>query len=252
MEKELFGAIRDNYYKASSELWYWFKHTHFLLKVIFFIWIFVASILMKIIGFIFSLGVILDKISVWIQSKRRNLLNAVDTSAETLNYKKSSYLTSPLKVFFIFPMALFLGIIPKWSSTLAVSLHPDVDISEAVEHGYFIKLGKSYLNFIKALFVNIKGNGFFFGAFSLLISLATSPFFLIMSLIFFVLIILDWFSFLVGLIRKFVVGSSQAMANRSGNNAMNTVLMPLLLVLFVPLYLFLLLIPKIASEVSSA
>jgi hypothetical protein len=56
MKHELFGAIRDNYFTASSAT-------------------------MKLIGFLFGLGVILDNISIWLQSKRDHLVYAIDVSA---------------------------------------------------------------------------------------------------------------------------------------------------------------------------
>lgn len=251
MQKELFGAIRDNYYQASSELWLWLKKANFLLKFIFFIWVLIASTALKLVGFIFSLGVLLDKVSVWIQSKRRNLLNILDDCSEKLNYEKSGYITSPLLALLFFPIAIFIGLIPKWSSTFVVAIHPDLDVSEAVEHGYFFQLGKKYIKLISKLFKNIATHGYFFGLFSFLISLISCPFILLMSFICFILIILDWLSLLVGFIRKFVINSSQGMARRVGDNVVFTILMPVLLIVFVPLYVFLLLIPKMVTDMDS-
>ena len=248
MEKELFGSIRDNYYEASDELWFWFRNSHILLKIVFFLWIVLASATMRIAGFIFSLGIILDKISVWLQSKRTLVIDKIEDVSDSLYYKKSSYLFSPLLGFLLFPVALLLGIIPKWSTTLVVGIHPDLDIGSSLEHGYFIQLGKKYLKLSKSLIVNIKEHGFFFGIIALFIALITAPITLIMSLIFFLLIILDLFGWVVSLIRKFVVSSSQAMASKSGDNAMYTIIMPALLTIFVPVYIFLLLIPKIATH----
>ena len=203
---------------------------------------------MKLLGFIFSLGIILDKISLWLQSKRNGVLNVIDNTTDNLSYKKSSYIISPIVAVIMFPIALLFGLIPKWSTTLMVGISPDLDIGHGTEHGYFTELGKKYLVLAKEYFVNIKEHGFFFGIFALAISIVVIPVLLLMSIAFFILIILDLLGWFVSLIRKFVVGSSQAMANKSGDNAAFAVIMPVLLTLFVPLYLVLLLIPKIATH----
>ena len=247
MEKELFGAIRDNYNHASENLWYWHRRQNSFVKLLTFIWVAPASIIMQIIGFIFSLGVLLDKISVWLQSKRNYIVDAVDDSSSDLRYYKSSYFLTPIKVVLLSPVALLLGIIPKWSTTLVTAIHPDFDISTGVEHGYFTTLGKTYLNLTKELFKNIGRHGNLFVLPALIISVILAPVLVLISIIFFALILLDIVGWVVGLIRKFVVSSSAAMARTSGNNFGSVISMPIIMTLFVPIYIVLLLIPKIAT-----
>ena len=253
MKKELFGTIRDNYYRASDGLWSWFNQTNLIIKIMFFVWIVLASSLMKIIGFVFSLGVFLDVISVWIQSKRTIIITAVENMSNNLSIYKVSYIGSPIKAILLSPIAFFFGIIPKWSSTLAVGIHPDLDISTATEYGYFTQLGKAYSKLSLSLFSNLKQHGLFFSPLGLLFALVFGIVIFSISLFFFILIILDYIGWIVSFIRKFVVSSSQAMANQSGKSFMTTIYIPVLLTLFVPLYIALLLIPKIAThEIDSA
>lgn len=247
MEKELFGAIRDNYNHSSDNLWKWYRRQNFFTKIIVFIWILLSSITMKVIGFIFGLGVILDKMSVWLQSKRKYFINLIDSSSSSLWYNKFSYISAPIVAFMIAPIALVFGLIPKWSSTIAVAVHPDFDVSTGIDHGYFAKLGKSYLKLAKELFKNINKHGYFFMLPALIVSLLTAPFISIISLVFFILILLDFIGWIVGLIRKFVVSSSSSLAKTAGNSFGRAVAIPIIMTLFVPLYITLLLIPKIAT-----
>ncbi len=247
MERELFGAIRDNYNNASVNLWYWYRRQNSFVKLLTFIWIAPASLVMKIIGFIFGLGVFFDKISLWLQSKRDNIVYAIDNSSENLRYERSAYILTPLKTLILAPIALFLGVVPKWSSTLVSAIHPDLDVGHGIEHGYFTKLGKSYLYLTKQLFGNIVKHGKLFFLPALIIALIITPITLSIAIIFFILIILDFIGWFVGLIRKFVVSSSSIMASNSGANIGSVIAMPILLAIFVPIYITLLLVPKIAT-----
>jgi len=247
LENELFGTIRDNYFMASSEIWRWNSYQNFFVRFIVFPWLIVVSIIMKTIGFLFGLGVILDLVSVWLQKTRNSVVHVIESSAYNLRYEAFSYFTSPVKSLILAPIVLFLGIIPKWSSTIAVAIHPDLDVSYGIEHGYFIKAGKAYLKLSKMLFICINKHGILVGIFALIIATIFSPITLLIAFFFFSLIILDWIGWLVGLLRKFVVSSSMTMANLSGKNIGTVVLMPILLTLFVPVYIALLLIPKIAT-----
>jgi hypothetical protein len=247
MERELFGAIRDNYNNASANLWYWHGRQNSFVKALSFFWVVFASLVMKIIGFTFGLGVFLDKISLWLQSKRDNVIYAIDGSVENLRYEKSAYIFTPITTLILAPIALLLGIVPKWSSTLVSAIHPDLDIGTGIEHGYFTKLGKSYLNLTKELFLNITNHGKLFFLPALSIAFLLIPLTSIIAIFFFILIILDFIGWFVGLIRKFVVSSSYAMARNTGNNIGGVITMPIFLTIFVPIYVALLLIPKIAT-----
>lgn len=247
MEKELFGAIRDNYFNASKQMWKWRKYKNFFIRSITLPWILVASIIMKIIGLLFGLGVVLDIISIWLMKRRNSTISMIDSSANNLRYSATAYFSTPIKCAILAPIVLLLGIIPKWSTTLVVAIHPDIDVSFGTEHGYFKLAGKSYANLAKMFFVGINKHGIFFTIIAFPIAIIVAPISFIIACFFFALIILDWFGWLVSMLRKFVVSSSEKMANASGKNILYVVLMPIFLILFVPIYIALLLIPKIAT-----
>jgi len=64
-------------------------------------------------------------------------------------------------------------------------------------------------------------------------------------------IILDLFSWLIEIIREFVINSSEFLAHNTSRNMFNVVIMPVLLVGLFPIYIFLLLIPKISTQNNS-
>ncbi len=205
MSTELFGAIQSNYNKASFELWSWFKNRNIILKTISLPWIIIASISMNIIGIIFSLGIFLDKISIWLQRKRDWFVNYLDNVAHDIKNEKIQYILSPFWATIVFPIALFLGIIPKWSSTIVSVVHPDLDVSTGTEYGYFTQLGQKYFAISKALLSNAVSHGILFSPISLIISIIFTPLHLLIAILLFLLIVLDWLGYIVSLIRKFVV-----------------------------------------------
>ncbi len=247
MEKELFGAIRDNYYDGSSRLWSWLNRKNIFLKILFSPWVLVSSCFLLLIGFVFSLGVILDKFSVFLLNKRHGTIDIIHNSANNLRYSKMSYLTTPLKAILLSPIAFILGIIPKWSSTILSAPFDDISTSYEKDYGFFQNLGNSYIFLSKKMFVNISQHGYFFAIFALIITLITVPLTIAIALFFYIFIILDYVGWIVAKLRLFVVHSSYKFSDNIGTNNFNSFVMPILLVIFVPIYIFLLLIPKVAT-----
>ncbi len=252
--KELFKAIRDNYYLAATNIWGWYKE-RWLLRLITLPFILIGILLMFIIGTVFSLGIFLDQVSTFLEKRRKLFISFIEDKATNIRYSKISFLFSPLIIVLSFPICLILGLFPKWSVTLIVVLD-DYDIDDisqtSTEHGFFARCSKAYLNFLGILWSYTVKHGFLFFFPALGIAIIFSPFIIAISIVCVVLILLDFLGFLFGLIRKFVVNSSGKMARAADKGFPQVFIMPILLTLFVPLYLFLLLIPKIASEYDSS
>lgn len=247
MEKELFGAIRDNYYLAGKSLWSWLKNRHIILQIIFFLWVLIASLAMYGIGFIFSLGVVLDKFSVFILEKRDLSIDFISKSTDKLYYSKTAYFLTPILAILISPICFILGIIPKWSSTILSTADAEFETSYEKEFGFFKRLGNSYLNLVAHLFKNLNSHGYLFAILALITTLLSSPILILIGLFFYIFIILDYVGWIVSIMRQFVVDSSYKFARNIGTSSVNSFLMPVLLVIFVPVYIVLLLVPKIAS-----
>jgi hypothetical protein len=247
MSVELFGKISENYDNASKNLWYWHRYKNVLIKIVTIPWILLSSIAMKAISIFFSMGIIFDKLSIWLEKQRHHVISSLESSNRNLQWNKIAYITSPLKAALLAPIALFLGIFPKWSSTI-MAVGTGDGFSHGTEHGFFTQLGKHYLVLVKNMFSYAFSHGFFFGLIAIVLSTIVAPVALIISAIFFILIILDLLSWLVELIREFIVVSSAYLARNVGNNFISTVFFPVVLTLLVPVYVVLILIPKISSQ----
>lgn len=247
MSVELFGEISGNYGNAAGNLWGWHKSKNFIIRVITFPWIVFASIIMKIASIIFGFGVIFDVLSIWLENQRHLVIEALESLNENISRSKLAYISSPIKAAFLAPIALFLGIFPKWSSTI-MALGGGDEISGGTDHGFFWQLSKQYFFLVKNMFSYSFSHGFIFGLIGLVLSVIVTPIALVIAIIFAILIILDALSWFVELIREFIVWSSSTLARKTGNSLLGSIFYPTLLTLLVPLYIALLIIPKISSQ----
>lgn len=243
---ELFEKISDNYSQASHRVWSWHRYSNILMKIIYLPWVIFASIVLNIIAFIFGLGILLDRLSLWLQSKRYKLLDQLDDSIHDIYWKKSGYISSPISATLLIPFALLFGIFPKWSSTVS-----EAAISTDTQHGFFVDVSQKYFSLVVSMLKNIFKHGIFVSLISIPSAIIFAPFFAGVALFFSLLIILDLFSWLIEIIREFVINSSEFLAHNTSRNMFNVVVMPLLLVGLFPIYIFLLLIPKISTQNNS-
>lgn len=247
MSVELFGEISNNYVNAAKELWSWHKYKNIVVKILMLPWVVIASATMKVIALIFMAGIIFDKLSLWLERQRKSVIAVLENKNRKLAINKSAYILSPILAGLLAPIALLLGIFPKWSSTLMV-VSTDDSFSSGTEHGFFFQLSKQYFLLVTNMLANSFKHGAIFWIVAIPLTLIVTPIALIISLMFLVLTVLDILSWLVELIRQFIVSSSAALSRRSGSSIGGVIFYPTILVLLVPVYLVLLLIPKISSQ----
>jgi len=240
---ELFKTISGNYSLSSSEMWYWLRYKNILIKAIMIFWILPISIILKIISFIFSLGIFLDSFSSWLWNKRDNALYSLESSTYGLSYKKTSYILTPIEATLLFPYYILLGIIPKFSSVVSGNTDNNLDLG----HGYFFKLGNLYLNLAKELLFNSFKHGILFFPIAIIITILIAPLSTIVGIFFYLFIVLDLFGWFIVIIREFIVTSSGKLARTSSNNFFTIIINPPLLIILSPMYLLLIFIPKFST-----
>lgn len=161
MSVELFGEISSNYANAAKELWSWHKYTNIIVKILMLPWVVIASAVMKVISLIFMAGIIFDKLSLWLESQRKSVISTLENKNHELAINKSAYIVSPLMAGLLAPIALLLGIFPKWSSTL-MAVSTDDSFSGGTKHGYFLQLSKQYSILVKNMLTNSFKHGAIF------------------------------------------------------------------------------------------
>ena len=241
---EIFKEISDNYKLASSNIWHWHHSKNFLIKLLSLVSILTMSFLLYVVSILLRVGFILDWISRKLNANRISILTLLKKANYSLDNSKTDFIIFPMKVVFISPIALLLGIIPKWSYSMTNGL------DDAVDHGYFRDLANNYLSLVKNLLLNLFSHGVLFSIISIPIMIITTPIFILISIIFYALIILDIVGFIVEELRKIVVNSSRILADNAGNNFINTLVNPAVMIFLIPIYIVILFIPKIAGPSS--
>jgi len=237
---ELFQSMRGNYQTAAQNLWLWYRRQYSLLKWLIWPWPLLVGSVLGLIGGVFALLSVLDGLARWLRRRREAVVSRLENSANRLCWYKSAYFTAPLVGLFWFPLGILLGLFPKFSS--------EVDSGDAdVNHGFFFRLAKAYLLLGKNLLTCSLRHGVLFFPIALLIAGFTAPVAVMAGLFFLVFILLDAIGFLVDLLRQGVVNSSRVLARGTDSNLFTALALPLLLILLFPVYLLLLLIPKIST-----
>ncbi|MCP4701019.1 MAG: hypothetical protein GY862_29825 [Gammaproteobacteria bacterium] len=236
--------MSNNFRVAARGLWNWQRRQSLLLKLIAWIWVLPAGLVLTLISWVFKLGWIFDFFARLLRGGRNWALSILNRGARRLQWRKSAYLTVPVTGLVLWPLAILLGLFPKLGADLDAADDP-ADAFD-MDHGFFFALTKSYLligwNYLRYSF----SQGLFMPV-ALFLSLFVVPSAWAIALFFAVFILLDWLGVIVEWIRRGVASSSHALAIRAGRNIFFVMVIPVLLVVLFPIYVLLLLIPKVSS-----
>lgn len=247
---QLFETMSYNFKLSANGVWAWYRKQYFATKVLALIWAVIASIILTSISWIFKIGIIFDFLASWLQKGRNKVISRLDRWANDLKWKKFAYFTVPIKIVLLLPLALLLGILPKFSTEVDVvgADNDKVDIN----HGFFFKVAVAYLVIAKSLIFSSFKHGILFIPIGLLISFYIVPMAILIALFFFIFILLDLLGWIIEVIRNLVLSSSYNLAKNTGNNTFTVILLPSLLIILFPIYILLILIPKISSYDSNS
>ncbi len=242
---ELFQSMRGNYQTAARNVWFWYRRQHSLVKLLAWPWPLLAGSVLGVIGWFFAVLTLFDGLAVWLQNRRNGVLIRLENQANALRWRKSAYFTAPLAGVFWFPFAIVLSLSPKLSSSVDGEVSASMDMN--VHHGFFFRLANAYGLLGKNLLTYSFRHGVVFFPIALLIAVVFAPLAVLAGLFFLVFILLDAIGFLNDLLRRGVVNSSRVLANWTNANLFAVLAAPLLLAILFPVYLLLLLIPKIST-----
>ena len=246
---DLFESISANYSLAGRGVKRWYGRLPLLAKLIAWPWPLLAIPVLSVLSLLFKLGIVFDAMARWLERRRTRMIGALRRWETDLAYSAGAYFTVPILGTLLLPLVILLGVFPKFSTT------SDFDTGDTqldIDHGFFWQVGTGYLRIARSLLTNVARHGVLFLPIALLIALFTAPAAAVVGALMLVLIVLDWLGWLIDRIRGWVVTSSGQLARRAGDGLFGSVAMPLLLTLLFPVYILLLLIPKVASYDSSS
>jgi hypothetical protein len=241
----LFFQTMANSFKDTREnLWKWCKKRFFLIKPITCLWAILVSIIFRPISWFFKLGVVFDKIGLWLDNKRQKMIYCLKSSADSLSRSKRAYFLTPIKMMFCFPFAILLAIVPQLSGNVMI------ENEAAGEDLSFLRdTRQSYFKIAKNLLQNIAVHGILFLPIAFFIAIPATLIAILLGLIFLILRLLDPLGGFIGGLKDFTASRSKQLADNSGNHVFNAIFNPILLVLFAfPIATFLVLIAFLIQE----
>lgn len=247
MTPGIFSTVGQAYFNALDGISSYWEGEHWLLKPLLFPVACVYSFILLLIAAIFYAGIIFDwlgKLTDWI---RQFLLNAMKNQSCRINASLSAFLFRPVWLVLLSPLLLGSLLFPKLSS--------DTPDSFAGAAGDFFD-GDGAFKTVNAVFLQGAGRLFdYVAATHLLLKPLTAAVAIVYSLMlmavgfgFALLIPLDWLSRLVETIRQWIARTAYQLQQRIAESFACFLLLPLLLMALAPVFMVLLVIPKITSQ----
>ncbi len=247
MNAGIFSAVGQAYFNALDSISYYWAREHWLLKPVLFPVACVYSLVLLLISVIFYAGIVFDwlaKLTDWL---REYLLNAMKNQSYRIDESLSAFLFRPVWLLLLSPLLLGSLLFPKLSSDTLDGFGGDV--------GDFFD-GDGAFKTVKGIFLQGAGRLFDFVADThLLLKPLTAAVAIVYSLIlmavgfgFALLIPLDWLSRVVETIRQWIARTAYQLQRRISQSFAHFLLVPPLLIGLAPLFMLLLIIPKITSQ----
>jgi hypothetical protein len=247
MNAGVFAKVGQSYFNALDSISHYWERAHGVLKPVLFPIACVYSFMLLIISIIFYAGIVFDwlgKLTDWI---RQYILDAMKNQSYCIDNSLGSFLFRPIFLLLLSPLLLASLLFPKLSSDTLDSFSGDV--------GDFFD-GDGAFKTVKTVFLQGAGRLFDYVASThLLLKPVTAVVAIVYSLIlmavgfgFALLIPLDWLSRLVEITRQWIASTAYQLQQRIYQSFMQFMLVPPLMIVLAPLFMLLLIIPKLTSQ----
>lgn len=247
MNAGIFSTVGQSYFNALDSISYYWKREHWLLKPLLFPIACVYSFILLIIAVIFYAGIVFDwlgKLTDWI---RQSLLNAMKNQSCRINDSLSAFLFRPVWLLLLSPLLLGSLLFPKLSSDTPDSFGGDAgDFFEG--DGAFKTVNGVFLQGAERLFDYVADTHLLLKPLTAAVAIVYSLILMAVGFGFALLIPLDWLSRLVESIRRWIARTAYQLQKRISQSFAHFLFVPPLLIGLAPLFMVLLIIPKITSQ----
>lgn len=243
----IFASVGQSYFNALDSISHYWQRAHWLLKPVLFPVACLYSLALLIISVIFYAGIVFDWLGKLTDWTRQSILNAMKNQSDRIDNSLSAFLFRPIWLLLLSPLLLGSLLFPKLSSDTLDSFGGDAD-------DFFE--GDGAFKMVNAVFLQGAGRLFDYVAHThLLLKPLTAAVAIVYSLMliavgfgFALLIPLDWLSSLVETIRQWIARTAYQLQHRISESFAHFLLMPLLLIALAPVFMVLLIIPKMTSQ----
>ena len=245
-----FSSIGDSYAKAIGSLFYHAMHATFIFKIPFLILSVIYSIFLIFISIVFYLLIVIDWLSNIINSVRIVLLNIMENNSCSIDNNLLSFVIRPVVMVLLSPIFFASLFIPKLSgnSISDVLLNESKGVANGM--GVFGKIRGVLWGSIGRLFRYVSSSSVLFFPITLPIAIIYSVVLFALGLFFMLLVPLDWLSSLVDSVRVGIVRYVDNSQNSIRYSTPSFLFKPIFLSVLAPVFLALLLIPKLTSQIN--
>jgi len=248
-KKGVFTKLSKSYFLSAKSLFSYVKKTLFLFKPIVLIISLLYSTILIPIGIIFGGLILFDWLSSITDKIRYFIIKLMETQSLLITNSFLSFILRPILLVLIAPFFILSVFIPKLSNNVGGDLAQNElsDVTSGV--GSFKRINQIIWRAASNLFIYVSNSALILKPIAGIVAIIYSIILIIVGAAFFILIPLDFISRIIENIRNKIVKFSSYMQQKINKNMMTFLFIPIFLVLFAPLFLAIILIPKFTTNI---
>jgi len=250
MSKGTFQLISESYRNGAKGLFRYCQTIPFLLKPFFYCYALVVSIVLHLCSSVFYVLIIFDYLASFINSIRSALFNTIQKKSRKILNSTIAFLFNPLLIALLTPIFILSAILPKISSELEIDDFTGdiIDNSDITGSGTFKKIITFSIETVHNSFIFFREKSIFLWGLLIIPCITNSILMFILILISIPLMLLDLLSYIIDSIRKVCVKISQGLG-QSTIRFSGYLFSPFIMVLLVPVFLAILIVPKFSTGI---
>lgn len=250
MSTGIFSTVGQSYFQAASNNWYyWWRWVHWLFKLPLLPVVIVYSVILWLIGLVFSAGIVFDWLGQLTDSIRQYILNAMREHSYRIDEGLGDFLFRPIWLVLLAPFLLISLLCPKLSSETGNGFGSGADDFFDGD-GAFKTTSGLFFQAIKRLFSYAVHTHWLLKLPALGVAIFYTVYLVQFGVVFALLIPLDWLSRCVEALRQRIARTAHQLQYRIYQDFFKFLFISPLLIALAPVFMFLLIIPKITSHLS--
>gem|GEM_PF-2828694 len=248
MAAGLFVSTSDGYLSAARSLWSWLKGSPWLLRPIWLFWVVPASLVVWFLGGLIRGGIVFDFIASLVDGLRDRVIGQIQRRAYAMAASRLAYLLAPLWMLVWLPVVLIVGFVPKIGLAEVLIDHHWDDHDGKPDGRFFQRAATAYQGVLSAALRGLTGHGWAFFPVAAVVMVAMVALCAAAIGLCWSLRLLDWVSSITDWLRKAVVRSAAGLGRGAGSGLFGALVCPVLLAGLFPLFLAVLLVPKLSTS----
>lgn len=246
MHSGLFAAMASGYSLGARSLWSFLRGLPLILRPVVALWVIPASLVLKLTGLLFSVGIVFDVLAAMVDRIRGGILGWLRGTIAGMQSSRLVYVFAPVPVVVLTPLVLLAGLLPKIGMQDVVFDHDDTEVEP--DGRYYGRVRRVYGELVTTALAGLAGHGWWFLPLALAPGLLIAVWGLGCTVLAFALQALDLISWLVDWLRNVATGTLHSLGRGAGSGFVGAVAAPVVMVVLAPIYLLILLIPKLSTS----